>query len=416
MSTARSTVSEPMVEREAEAHDAPAPAAPPKKKGSKRMGILFGVLGAGVVGYLALTALTAGRESTDDAQVESDLVPVSARVGGTVAKVLVSDNQVVKKGQVIVEIDPVDYDVKVKQKAAELEAARAQAEAADAQEQIVAATSKGGLSVARAQLSGSATSVGSADAQVQAARAAVLRAEAESQRAETDLGRAEALKRDEAMPQAQVDTARANAAASRAAVAQARAQLAVAEDAKRTAESRVSESQARVEQSTPVDAQLKVAHANSELAHARVASAEASLAEAKLQLGYARIEAPADGVLSRVTVREGQLIQAGQPIVQVVPSATFLVANFKETQVGEMRKGQKVSIAIDAFPGRKLSGVVESTSPGTGARFALLPPDNATGNFVKVVQRVPVKIAWSKLPDDIPVAAGMSADVTVHTR
>jgi membrane fusion protein (multidrug efflux system) len=348
--------------------------------------------------------------------VEADLVPVSARVGGYVSKVHVTDNQVVKKGDVLVEIDAADYDVKVKQKAAELEAAKAQAAATDAQEQIVAATSKGGLSAAKAALSGSATNVGGADAQVEASRAAVLRAEAENQRAENDLTRAEALRKDDAMPQAQVDTARANAAATRAAVAQARAQLAMAEDNKRTMQTRVSESQARVEQSAPVDAQLAVAHANAQLAHARVASAEAALNEAKLQLGYTRIEAPNDGVLSRVVVRDGQMIQPGQPVVQVVPSSTYVVANFKETQVGEMHKGQHVEVEIDAFPGRKFEGTVESTSPGTGARFALLPPDNASGNFVKVVQRVPVKIAWTKLPDDVRMAAGMSADVTVRTR
>jgi membrane fusion protein (multidrug efflux system) len=190
----------------------------------------------------------------------------------------------------------------------------------------------------------------------------------------------------------------------------------VAEEARRTAQTRVSEAQGRVEQSAPVDAQLAAARANADLAHARVVSAEATLDEARLQLEHTRIVAPSDGTLSKLAAREGQLVQLGQQLVAVVPTATYVTANFKETQVGEMRRGQRAVIEIDAFPGRKLEGTVESTSPGTGARFSLLPPDNASGNFVKVVQRVPVKIAWSNLPSDVHVAAGMSCDVTVQTR
>ena len=190
----------------------------------------------------------------------------------------------------------------------------------------------------------------------------------------------------------------------------------MANDMRQTATTRVSEAQGRVEQSAPVDAQLKVAQANADLARARVTAIEASLEQSKLQLSYARIEAPSDGVLSRIAVRDGQNVQPGQQIVQIVPHATYVVANFKETQVGAMRPGMRAVIEIDAFPGRKLEGEVVSTAPGTGARFSLLPPDNASGNFVKVVQRVPVRVAWKALPVDVVVAAGMSADVTVYER
>jgi membrane fusion protein (multidrug efflux system) len=281
---------------------------------------------------------------------------------------------------------------------------------------IVEATSKGGLSAARAQLSGTATSVAGAGAQIEVAKAALARSQAEASRADTDLARAEALRKDEAVPQAQVDTARANAAAAHAAVAQASAQLAAAGDMRRTAQTQIAEAQGRVEQSAPVEAQLAVARANADLAHARADAAEASLALAKLQLSYTRIEAPADGNLSRLAVHPGQLAAPGQQIVTVVPSTTYLLANFKETQVGEMHPGQRAEISIDAFPGRTFEGTVESTSPGTGARFSLLPADNASGNFVKVVQRVPVKISWASVPADVKLAAGLSADVTVHTR
>jgi membrane fusion protein (multidrug efflux system) len=164
-----------------------------------------------------------------------------------------------------------------------------------------------------------------------------------------------------------------------------------------------------------VDAQLAVARANADLARANVTAAEAAQALADLQLSYATIVAPSDGRLSKLAVRPGQQLQAGQQVVTLVPSATYVVANFKETQVGQMRPGQRAEITIDAFPGRTFEGRVESTSPGTGARFSMLPADNATGNFVKVVQRMPVKVAWLNLPGDVPLAAGLSADVTVLT-
>jgi membrane fusion protein (multidrug efflux system) len=256
----------------------------------------------------------------------------------------------------------------------------------------------------------------SAGAQIEAAKAQVARAEADAQRTQTDLARYEALRKDDAVPQATVDTARSANAAAQAALAQAKANLQMQQEMKATAQTHVSESAARVEQSAPVDAQLANAKAQADLAHARQASAEANLEIAKLQLSYAHIVAPSDGVLSKVAVREGQLIQPGQQLVQVVPNGTYIIANYKETQVGEMKVRQHVDIEVDAFPGRKLEGTVVSTSPATGSRFSLLPPDNASGNFVKVVQRVPVKIAWTNLPNDLHPSAGMSADVTVHTK
>jgi membrane fusion protein (multidrug efflux system) len=167
-------------------------------------------------------------------------------------------------------------------------------------------------------------------------------------------------------------------------------------------------------QSAPVDTQLAVARAGAALAHARVQGATAALALARLQQSYTHVVAPSDGVVSRLSVHEGQLIQAGQAIAELVPSATYLVANFKETQVGRMHDRDRAEIRIDAFPGRVFEGEVESLSGGTGARFSLLPPDNASGNFVKVVQRVPVRIRWRNPPSDVALRAGMSCDVTVH--
>jgi membrane fusion protein (multidrug efflux system) len=378
--------------------------------------VLGAVLLVGAVVYGGASWLTRGRENTDDAQVDADVVTVSARVGGTVLAVHVADNQLVKRGDLLVELDTSDLAAQTKQAEAEFAAARAQADGADAQVRIVEATSKGGLSAARAQLSGSTQSVEGAGAQIDVAKAALVRAKAEASRAETDLARTEVLRKEQAIAQAELDTASANAESARAAVAQAQAQLTAATDMKRTAQTQIAEAQGRVEQSAPVDALLAVARANAQLAHARADAAEAALTLARSQLSYARIEAPTDGVLSRLSVRGGQLIQQGQQVVVVVPDRTYVIANFKETQVGQMRSGQSAEISVDAYPARTFEGKVESTSPGTGARFSLLPPDNASGNFVKVVQRVPVKIAWVNVPPDVKLAAGMSADVTVHTQ
>jgi membrane fusion protein (multidrug efflux system) len=412
------TISEPKSPPAAEPQPVAPPEAKPEEKRSKGKPylILGAIVAVGLAGYGAVSWFSRGRESTDDAQVDADVVAISARVGGAVLKVHVTDNQQVHKGDLLVEIDPADLAAKEKQAEAELAAARAEAAASDAQVHIVVATSKGGLSAAQAQLSGTATSVASAGAQIEAAKAALAHAQAEASRADVDLARAVSLRKDEAVPQAQVDTAGANAQAAHAAVAQATAQLAAAEDARRTAQTQIAEAKGRVEQSAPIDAQLSVAQANADLAHARADAAEASLAEAKLQLSYTSITAPADGLLSRLAVHEGQLVQAGQQVVGVVPDATYVVANFKETQVGNMRAGQRAEISVDALPGRSFEGKVESTSPGTGARFSLLPADNASGNFVKVVQRLPVKIAWVNVPADVKLAAGLSVDVTVLTQ
>jgi membrane fusion protein (multidrug efflux system) len=389
-----------------------ASAAPPQRRG-RPYAIAAALAAAVLVAYLVVHALTAGRETTDDAQVGADMVPVSVRVPGVVLSVPVGDNQAVKKGDLLAQIDPADYETKVRQAEAELRAAEAQAAAADAQMRIVAASSRGGLSTARAALSGSASSVAGADAQIEAAKAALERAQADAAKAATDLARAGALRADDAVPQAQVDTVTAQVAVAHAAVAQARAQLAAAQEGRRTAQARIGEAQGRVEQSAPIDAQLAVVKAGADLAHARVAGAEALLAQERRNLSYTRILAPQDGHLARLAVHAGQLVGPSQTVTSLLPNTTYVIANFKETQVGRMRPGQGAEIALDAYPGRKFHAKIDSVAFGTGAQFSLLPPDNASGNFVKVVQRVPVKLTWTDLPDDVRVEAGLSADVTV---
>jgi membrane fusion protein (multidrug efflux system) len=386
---------------------------PRKRKPFVVLGVIALVALVGVGGY---TLMTRGRESTDDAQVAADMVPVAARVMGAVARVHVHENQAVKRGDVLVELDAADLLARQQQAEAELATAEAQAQAAEAQEQIVSATSKGGLASAKAALSGSAAGVGTADAQLASAKAAAVRADTDLQKAQIDFQRAETLRKADAVPQQQLDAARLALDGARASKAQADAQVALALDGRVTAQSRVGEARGRVDQSAPVAPQIAAAHAGAALAEARVRSAQAALALAKLQVGYTRIAAPADGWASKLSVHEGQLVAVGQPLVELVPNDTYLVASFKETQIGKMRPGQPAEIAVDAFPGRKLAGKIESLAGGTGASFSLLPPDNSTGNFVKVVQRVPIRISLVDLPADVVLRPGLSADVTIDTR
>jgi membrane fusion protein (multidrug efflux system) len=391
----------------------PEPSVPPKnrRRGYLIVGGVAAVLGLVGGGYILLTA---GQENTDDAQVGADVVPVGLRVGGLVTKVFVRENQLVKQGDALAEIDDADYSAREKQAEAELATAEAQARAADAQVQVVEATSRGGLVSAQAMVTGSSAGVGSAAAQAEAAKASLDRALVNAHKAQIDLDRAKELRAANAVPPQMLDDAQASFDAAQAAVAQARAQLAFAEQSRATAAAQVSEAQGKLSQSRPVDAQIDEARAQAALAHAKYDSAKAQLDLAKLQLAYTRVSAPADGTASRLTVHPGQLVAVGQPVIQLVPTVTYVVANFKETQVGEMRPGQPAEITVDAYGSRKFKGKVESISGGTGASFSLLPADNATGNFVKVVQRVPVRIAWENLPADVPMRAGLSADVTVE--
>jgi membrane fusion protein, multidrug efflux system len=391
----------------------PPAVAPPPQRARRPFAILGGIVAGVLVLVGAYLLFTAGEEDTDDAQVMADLVPVGARVSGLITHVAVKENQHVNKGDVLAEIDAADYAARAKQAEAELATAQAQAQAADAQVAIQTASSKGGLESARAAYAGQAVGVSGAQAQVAAARAAVERAETEVKRSNIDLTRMQELRMANAIPQERLDHALLAADSARAQVAQARANLAVAEETRRGAEARVSEAKGRLGQSLPIESQIAQARANADLAHARVKSAEAALELARLSLSYTKIVAPADGVASKLSAHEGQYVQTGQPVIELVPAATYVIANFKETQIGKMKPGQRAVVKIDAFPGRKFEARVESLSGGTGSSFSLMPADNASGNFVKVVQRVPVRVAWVNAPADVVLRAGLSADVTV---
>lgn len=280
--------------------------------------------------------------TTDNAFVEAHIHAISPRVPGTVTAVPVTDNQFVRKGDLLVELDPADYEVRLSAASADLD-------------------------MARNETSGDY-------AQVEAARAAVSHARARLDQADLDLRRGSALFAKEVIPREQLDrleTARRVAAA----------QLREAEEGVRKAE-----------------AQLGLSGSGGR--EARIAQREAKLREASLSLSYTRITAPADGYVTRKGVEPGTTVQAGQPLMAVVPlDDAWITANFKESQLTHMRPGQKVTFTVDAYPSRTFTGRVESIMAGTGAAFSLLPPENATGNYVKVVQRVPVKIAVDRESD-----------------
>ena len=387
--------------------------APIKKRKGKRAYLILGIVATVVAGAWFLHRWwTAGQEKTDDAQVEADVVPIAARVGGTLKTARVRDNQPVKAGEVLFEIDPEPFNIDVARAEAELDASRAQLLAAEAQAMVVKSSSMGVLSSAKAAVTGASASAQGATSTIKAAEAAVVRAKADLAAAETELTRAEELIAKGAIPRRELDHVAQIRDVARAALAATQAQLAASRDSRNQALARVAEAEGKVAQSAPVDQQVAVADAAAALAAARVKSATAALAKAKLDRSSATIKAPIDGVISRLAVHPGQSINMNQTLVMIVPMETYVVANFKETQIAHMHPGDRVDIELDAFEG-ELEGVVETISPATGARFSLLPPDNATGNFVKVVQRVPVRIKWHPTPN-IALRPGLSAEVVVH--
>jgi membrane fusion protein (multidrug efflux system) len=306
-------------------------------------------------------------ESTDDAFIEGWVTLISPRVPGLVAKLRVADNQRVTKGDVIVEIDPKDFETRL---------ARARADLANAQAQ---------LEQAKAQVA-----VDEAKAEQQ--HAAVLAAEAEALRAEADLKRYESVE-SRAVSATQLTLARTQARSTSANVEVAR------------------------NQAKSADAQASLSQASVGAARARVEQNRASLDQALLDLSYTKVLAPVSGRVTRRIVEEGVYVQTGQSLLALVPEDVWVVANFKETQLERMRPGQPVRIRVDAFPGRDFKGKVDSLQSGTGARFSLLPPENAVGNYVKVVQRVPVKIVFDPpVPPDLPVAPGMSVVPEVRVK
>jgi membrane fusion protein (multidrug efflux system) len=389
--------------------------------------VLVVVLAAGVWAWTA-----AGRESTDDAQVDARVTQIAARVPGTVARVAVNDNQLVEAGTVLVELDPRDYQVAVDKARAELADAEATALAARSTIPIASTTASSDVTTARGAVMQAQSGVVAAEKEIEAARARLITAQARLREAEAnaakatrDVERLRGLLAKDEISQQQFDTTAASADALKAGVDSARSQIAEAEAGIRVAESRLAqaragEDQAHAELQTAQTGPSQVAatRARASSAEARVMQARANLAQAELNLQYAAVKAPARGIVSKKGVNTGQVVQSGQPLLALVQiDDVWVTANFKETQLKNMRPGQRATIDVDAFGGREFKGKVDSLAGATGARFSLLPPENATGNFVKVVQRVPVKILLEPGQDpEHLLKPGMSVTPTVYIR
>jgi len=373
-----------------------------------------------------------GRVSTDDAQVDAHVTPIAARVGGTVGEVAVADNQPVKAGDVLVRIDLRDYEVALTRARAELADVEAAAHAASVAIPITATTTASNVAAAQSVVGQSEASVTEAEQGVAAARARVATAQARVREQEAgaarmarDVERLKGLLAKDEIAQQQFDAAVAAAEASKAATDSARAQVREAELAITAAESRVASARIRGQQSgaelraaETAPQQVQATRARALAAAAQVEQKRALVRQAELNLEYAVVKAPIGGIVSRRAVEPGQVIQPGQPLMTIIPlNDVWITANFKETQLSDMRVGQRVTIEVDAYGGREFSGHVESIAAATGSRFSLLPPENATGNFVKVVQRVPVKIVLDAGQNDTQLLrAGMSVTPTVYTR
>jgi membrane fusion protein (multidrug efflux system) len=376
--------------------------------------------------------LTAGRESTDDAQTEAHVVQISARVGGTITNVLVKDNQTVDAGGTLVEIDPRDYQIAVDRAKADLADAEASAKAAQSNVSVTSTsatsnvtTATGGVSQSRAGVEEAEKGIEAAKAHLQAAQSVVRQAQANATRSARDVERLKGLLAKDEVSQQQYDATVAAADAQRAGVDAAQGGVAEAEAGVRVAQSRLvqaqvaeQQAQAGLRNAETAPQQISVIQARAAAAEAHAQQMRAQLAQAELNLEHATVKAPQKGLVSRKTVEAGQIVQQGQPLMAIIPlDEVWVTANFKETQLQNMRPGQRVMLKVDAVGGKEFSGKVDSIAAATGARFALLPPENATGNYVKVVQRVPVKIVLDPGQDpEHLLRPGLSAEPTVYTK
>jgi membrane fusion protein, multidrug efflux system len=389
---------------------------------------------AGVGALVFVTVLSAAlyyhnRVSTDDAQVDGHLATVASKVYGNVAEVLVDDNQAVKAGQVLVRIDARDYQSRVDQARAALALAEAQARAAQIGVPMMRQTTESGttaasagFAAAQAESERAQAAEAKASADMARAKADVIAAEANNERAQADLARMKPLVEKEEISKQQYDAVRAAARVAESQVQAAREafnvaakEVALRKAAVITAKANIDHAQAGVAQSKASLKQTDIQAAQAQSAEAAVAQARANLAAAELQLSYTTVLAPMDGVVTRKSVEPGQIVQPGQGMLVIIPlHDVWVTANFKETQLAKVRAGQRAEIKVDMY-GRTFTGKVDSVAGATGARLSLLPPENATGNYVKVVQRIPVKILLDPQQQAV-LRPGMNVEATIITK
>lgn len=363
-------------------------------------------------------------ENTDDAQVDGYIYPISARVGGQVIKVNYDDGQFVHKGDVLVLIDPTDYKVALDRAQAEYQDSLANLQGAQANVPVSSVGSSSQINSAGADVNSAQASVAAAQKQVDAAQAEIVEAEANAKKLNADVERYRLLLDKHEIAQQQFDQAIAAATAANATVDARKASLLAEQAQVRVAQSRVDQANAGLRNAQITPKQVEAVRAKAESAAAQTQRYKAALDQAQLNLAYTTIVAPVDGVVGKRSVQVGQNVAPGQDMMAVVPLRDIWVtANFKETQLAHMQPGQPVKVKVDTYGGRKWDAHVTSIGAATGAKYSLLPPENATGNYVKVVQRIPVRIDFDNndKPDfnqDGLLRPGMSVvpDVKVSER
>jgi membrane fusion protein (multidrug efflux system) len=385
----------------------------------RRTGIILIVVALLVVGAIALWWHSTFSEDTDDAQVNGHLIQISSRITGTVVKVDVEENQVVKAGDLIAELDPKDYDVAVENAEAALASARANAAAANVNVPITSINTGSNLRSAGSDVSGAHSGVEQAQRQLEAAHARVAQAQANYVKAQADLDRYKPLVEKDVISKQQFDAAVAAADADKAAVADARATDQAAGDAIRIAREKESQAQDQLKYAETGPQQVAAQSARAKQAEAQVEQAQAQVDQAELNLGYTRIVAPQAGIITRKSVEVNQNVSIGQNLLTLVSlDDLWITANFKETQLRRMTGQQPVEISVDAT-GKKYHGKVTQIGGATGSVLSLFPPENATGNYVKVVQRVPVRIDFTDLKNEDPdhqLRPGLSVEPTVRVK
>jgi len=360
-----------------------------------RMFLIIGIVVLLVAGFF-LWRYFNSYESTDDAQIDGHLNPVSARVSGHVQKLLVNDNQYVQAGQPLVQIDPSDYQVLVARAQADYDNAVAAARSAGVDIPITTASAGGQLSSAEAEVETAQANLLAARQQIDVANAQLMQADANNVKAQNDLARYKQLVSKQEISQQQYDQAYAAAQAGSAGVDAARAGVAAAQQQVKAAQSRVLQAQANLRSAQTAPQQVAVTRSRAQSAEALVEQKKAELDAAKLNLQYTTITAPVNGVVTNRTVEAGQNVQPGQELMRIINlDDIWVTANFKETQLRHMKVNQPVTIRVDTT-GKDYKGHLQSFAGASGAITSLLPPENATGNFVKVVQRIPVKITFDQ--------------------
>jgi membrane fusion protein (multidrug efflux system) len=411
-------------------------AAPPKGRAARpRRRSKVRLLLAGGLFVAAAAASTTyfhfrGRVSTDDAEVDAHIAPIAPKISGSVSEILVNDNQAVKAGDVLLRIDPRDYQAKVDLARAALAAAESQAAGARIGVPLTNATTASGTYAAEAQLAAASADYDRARTDYERASSSELgfaRADVDAKRATSDRARADLARmaplvaKDEISHQqfdayeAAARVASSDLTASEQKLANAEKQAQGSQAAMHASLARVGAARAALEQARANRRQVGISSAQAGTASAAILQARANLEASQLDLGYTTLAAPIDGVVTRKAVQLGQIVQPGQSLLTIVPlKDVWVTANFKETQLANVHAGQRAEVGIDMY-GRSFEGRVDSIAGATGTKLSLLPPENATGNFVKIVQRIPVKILLENPPAGFTFRPGMNVDATIFT-